>query len=123
MPEIRRVPSVKDRVETGPLEFDGDWPGVFIRGDNAAYYAMILHSALQQGTFDPLLEAQLKDLKNVLSGCIVGPAASFFDDAPDAPIDLAECSKGTVSKEFLDRLQRLREVADPYDTLEIVDDE
>ncbi len=26
------------RVETGPLQFGKDWPGFFIRGDNALYY-------------------------------------------------------------------------------------
>jgi hypothetical protein len=28
------------RVETGPLQINNDWPGVFIRGDNAMYDAM-----------------------------------------------------------------------------------
>ena len=27
------------RPETGPMQFGGDWPGVFIRGDNAAHFA------------------------------------------------------------------------------------
>lgn len=32
----------QQRPETGPLEFEGDWPGVFIRGDNAFGYALAL---------------------------------------------------------------------------------
>lgn len=36
------------RAETGVLEFEGDWPGVFIRGDNAAMYAMSLRSVLAE---------------------------------------------------------------------------
>ena len=35
-----------DRVETGVLQINDDWPGVFIRGDNAAWYAMQLDMAL-----------------------------------------------------------------------------
>jgi hypothetical protein len=39
------------RAETGVMQFEDeegriDWPGVFIRGDNAAYYAMALRSVL-----------------------------------------------------------------------------
>ena len=35
------------RAETGPMEFTDDWPGVFIRGDNAAYFAMCLSNILE----------------------------------------------------------------------------
>jgi hypothetical protein len=35
-------------VETGPTRFGDDWTGVFIRGDNAGYYAMNLQNALSQ---------------------------------------------------------------------------
>lgn len=37
-----------ERVETGPVQFNDDWPGVFIRGDNAAYLAICLDSALRE---------------------------------------------------------------------------
>lgn len=37
-----------ERVETGPIQFNDDWPGAFIRGDNAAYYAIHLQQALDQ---------------------------------------------------------------------------
>ncbi|MFA6049953.1 MAG: hypothetical protein WC761_02030 [Candidatus Paceibacterota bacterium] len=36
------------RPETGPMQFGNDWPGVFIRGDNAGYYAMQLNSVLDK---------------------------------------------------------------------------
>jgi hypothetical protein len=35
------------RVETGAVQFNSDWPGVFIRGDNAVGYAMCLEQALK----------------------------------------------------------------------------
>ena len=42
-PEIRIIEGdFTSRVETGPVQFGDDWPGTFIRGDNAAYYAMQL---------------------------------------------------------------------------------
>lgn len=30
------------RPETGPLRFSGDWKGIFIRGDNALFFATVL---------------------------------------------------------------------------------
>lgn len=30
------------RPETGPMKFGDDWRGIFIRGDNAGYYALVL---------------------------------------------------------------------------------
>lgn len=55
---IRKLPAVDDRVETGPVQFGDDWPGVFIRGDNAAYFAMALK------------EVRSKDLDWVTKGAI-----------------------------------------------------
>ena len=34
------------RAETGTMRFGDDWPGVFIRGDNAVFYGMQLTSLL-----------------------------------------------------------------------------
>lgn len=34
------------RPETGAMQFGDDWPGVFIRGDNAVHFAMHLQSAI-----------------------------------------------------------------------------
>lgn len=35
-----------NRVESGPLQVNDDWPGVFIRGDNAMFYGMALRDLL-----------------------------------------------------------------------------
>lgn len=35
-----------ERPETGPMKFGDDWPGVFIRGDNAAHHAHALDEVL-----------------------------------------------------------------------------
>ncbi len=40
------VEDLQERIETGPLQINDDWPGTFIRGDNAAYYAMMLGQLL-----------------------------------------------------------------------------
>jgi hypothetical protein len=54
------------RAETGPMEFHGDWRGVFIRGDNAAYYAMILEQLLEKedkNFYAIVLNGLVSDLK------------------------------------------------------------
>ncbi len=38
----------KPRAETGVMQFEEDWPGVFIRGDNAAMWAMALREVLSE---------------------------------------------------------------------------
>jgi hypothetical protein len=48
MMEVRKFPQQEQRVETGAVQFGDDWPGVFIRGDNALYYAHILSSVIGQ---------------------------------------------------------------------------
>lgn len=44
------------RPETGTMQFGDDWPGVFIRGDNAGWYAMML-----QGLLDDLEDSEQRD--------------------------------------------------------------
>lgn len=36
-----------ERVETGALEINGDWPGIFIRGDDCLQYSMHLRKAVE----------------------------------------------------------------------------
>ena len=36
--DIRELPPVDVRVESGAIRFGSDWPGWFLRGDDAAYF-------------------------------------------------------------------------------------
>lgn len=40
--DVRQLPAVEKRVETGAVRFGDDWPGLFIRGDDAMYLAMCI---------------------------------------------------------------------------------
>lgn len=41
MSEVRKIKTEnQERVETGAIQFDDDWPGLFIRGDDCAFLAM-----------------------------------------------------------------------------------
>jgi hypothetical protein len=46
--KVRKIELLGDRIETGPVQFGDDWPGLFIRGDNAAMYANAIHNALEE---------------------------------------------------------------------------
>lgn len=50
---VRKLPAVEQRVETGPVQFGEDWPGLFIRGDAAIFFAMHLRTLLDIKTSDP----------------------------------------------------------------------
>ena len=77
----RQLPEQDERVETGPVRFGDDWPGVFIRGDNAGYYAMALKQYLDQiepiagiaEKVDEITTAQLRGLQELLAGDVDGP--------------------------------------------------
>lgn len=64
------------RVETGPLQINSDWPGVFIRGDNALNYARQLSRLLYQledstQAVDKLALYSVKSLVDTLRGCAI----------------------------------------------------
>jgi hypothetical protein len=68
MSEIRKIDvELESRVETGPVQFGDDWPGIFIRGDNA----MWLRYALSCGdTY--VQDAALNKLIKILGECYAG---------------------------------------------------
>lgn len=74
MSEVRRLPAVAERVETGPIQFGDDWPGTFIRGDNAAYYAMCL-AAMLSGSKDVVARVAMRGLLSDLQSSRVGDSA------------------------------------------------
>lgn len=62
---------VEPRIETGPVQFGDDWPGVFIRGDNAMYFATLLNQQLA-GRGTALTTATLRGLVETLAACDTG---------------------------------------------------
>lgn len=71
--KLRKIEAnLTNRVETGPVQFDDDWPGTFIRGDNAAYYAVCLShvlSCIENGEKPNwLYQGQVEGLLQLLRG-------------------------------------------------------
>lgn len=54
------------RAETGYMQFGNDWRGVFIRGDEAGYLAMVLRSCGIK--FEAIRQAEIDGLAKMLEG-------------------------------------------------------
>lgn len=65
---LRKIETAIDesRVETGPVQFNEDWPGVFIRGDRAMYYSMMLNAYIAG---DRSSEIVILNLVELLKSC------------------------------------------------------
>jgi hypothetical protein len=73
MTKIRELPTNGGaRVETGPLRFGHDWPGAFIRGGDAGYYAKTLQ-ALLDGREHAFTRSVVRQLIAELTACRLGP--------------------------------------------------
>ena len=62
------------RPETGPMQADSDWPGVFLRGDNALYFARKIEAVLahiEDKADMMIVHAELTNLKRTLESCDV----------------------------------------------------
>lgn len=81
MSEIRVFDKQEERVESGPIQFGNDWPGVFLRGDNALFYAMALKKMLEAQTERlPLdVDIALRSLHSYMASAVVGPGNEYLD--------------------------------------------
>ena len=73
MTEIRKLKvelPLNDRVETGPVQINEDWPGFFIRGDNAFALRMAIANYVVNHN-DVLAGMQLRAWVQMLDGCNV----------------------------------------------------
>lgn len=71
---IRQLPAVTGgRVETGPVQFGDDWPGLFIRGDRSGWLSLQL-AAFMNGAADHFSRTDVEWLRQLLAKPIVGPA-------------------------------------------------
>lgn len=88
------------RVETGTLQINDDWPGVFIRGDNAAWYAMQLDLLLnmintkvdtQSSIHDQILIGSVMSIRDLLLSCNIRNFVTVSDDVLDDLSDEVGC--------------------------------
>jgi hypothetical protein len=72
---LRNLAASDPRMETGPLQFGGDWPGVFFRGDDALSQAQAIDWALRAlpDNFPSAwaLRNMLSELRDTLRSCEV----------------------------------------------------
>jgi len=67
---LHKFPNIVPRMETGLVQWGEDWPGVFIRGDNAMNYSYALRRVLDAATHtkpaDPVMVAVVNGLAVLL---------------------------------------------------------
>lgn len=75
------------RPETGTMRFGSDWTGIFVRGDNAFYYAGALNLLLAAGGQDApealFAKSALRELADLLTSSMHGgsePAAQVMKE-------------------------------------------
>ncbi len=68
------------RPETGPMQFGDDWPGIFIRGDNAMAEAMMIEGALAG---DAIAIVCLRSFAQLLKRCDARTVGSDIQKAED----------------------------------------
>lgn len=68
---LRKLPAPQEghRVETGVVQFGDDWPGVFIRGDDAFHFMLALNQVIAGRTMhaDVFSEATVRSLIALLN--------------------------------------------------------
>ena len=71
--QIKRIVNGEDRLETGVVQCGLDWPGIFIRGDDAMRLALTIETVLESHIKDPdIFTSQLNGWPEVLKSCVVG---------------------------------------------------
>ena len=63
--------STEKRPETGPMRFGDDWPGVFIRGDHALKFVVVLEEimSIYNVTLSPVYNAAYEEIVDTLRSC------------------------------------------------------
>jgi hypothetical protein len=75
--EVRRIEvdfgedDFEGRVESGRIQFNEDWPGVFFRGDDALVYASALEAYMNGSSNDIYVKAMVEGLFHSLKSCKV----------------------------------------------------
>jgi hypothetical protein len=69
----KNSPGEISRPETGPMQFKDDWPGVFIRGDDALVFAQVVAKVLDMLDHKQWVEKSVMNgLGRLLASCSVG---------------------------------------------------
>lgn len=103
MADIQHIPydtKGSSRIETGPVQFGDDWPGYFIRGDNAFAITMAIQSILVN-PYDVLSMGQLKCFAKDLLDCNTNVALVNMIEAGPV-VELADAEISLHDEEICD---------------------
>lgn len=73
---VREFPEQAERVESGVIQFEGDWPGIFLRGDYAitvGYQIIVLCRLIEENkTLPKSALGNIRALGELLRSCHAG---------------------------------------------------
>jgi hypothetical protein len=83
---VREPPAVSERVETGAIAFAGDWPGLFVRGDQCIALRCALHVLRRHlaAGLDPTMLGPLLALEEIIANDVLGGATDPKREVEDA---------------------------------------
>lgn len=99
MSDIRQLPAVEQRVESGPIQFGDDWPGTFIRGDNAFAYAMYLRLLL--GAIDTSSDPSFKRIAITVE-CVRGLMGLLQESNLNTAVETGESRHAEAARKRTD---------------------
>ena len=65
------VPGGSGRIKTGPMAFEGDWPGFFFRGDELPLSVLHYAAKALRGGPDDFIARELDRLSEEMKACII----------------------------------------------------
>lgn len=71
--KVRVLPEQKQRVETGAIQFGGDWPGLFMRGDDCISLLLMLKHVVDGNTPSEVDKYLLLDLMKTIAEDVFVP--------------------------------------------------
>jgi hypothetical protein len=68
---IRTLPEVAPRIESGPVRFGSDYPGLYLRGEDAFAFALVVDRLLA-GECDDQAKTAVRNLVRMLDSAVTG---------------------------------------------------
>lgn len=89
------LPDGMPRMESGPVQFGDDWPGIFLRGDNAVGIGVLLDSFSDLPGLDAITRLRINSTAKSLMSCRVKNKCQACDDtgeygAPGKPCEFCD---------------------------------
>ena len=68
---VKKITTVdKERTQTGAIQFDDDWPGLFLRGDDCGSLAVLLNFVMKETKYEGIKKG-LKEIIDMICDDVI----------------------------------------------------